>query len=366
MVAVEKPSKKRVTARMCGIRRLGFESGPDAAMRVSDQVWLVAMADAPGWGPGAVGRLRRSFGTVEAVRAASVEELAKALEAAPSTVRKRLASLDLRAAKSDLRRVRRQGGEVIDIFEESYPRLLRGMSDPPTLLRARGRTSCLEGAPMIAIVGSRRASAVGVDLAARFATTLVENGVTVCSGGARGIDAAAHRAVLRAGGRTVVVLGSGLARPYPPEHESLFSEVVDAGGLLMTEYRCDAGPRPARFPRRNRIIAGLSIGVVIIEAGLRSGAMITARLAADDYGRDVMAVPGRADSGASAGCHRAVREGWAALVDDPRQVVERLAEQWGLLGLQCSASHVADNESDLPDDPCRARGEGGERDRNDR
>lgn len=307
-------------------------------MSVTDQVWMIAMADASGWGPAAVGRLRRRFGTIAEIRSASIEDLSRILEVPPSTVRKRLASLDFRAAKSDLRRVRRLKGEVFGIFEECYPPLLRGMSDPPSLLRMRGRAACLDAAPTIAIVGSRRASAVGIDLAARFATTLTENGITVCSGGARGIDAAAHRAVLRAGGRTVVVLGSGLARLYPPEHESLFSEVVDAGGLLVTEYRCDAGPRPARFPRRNRIIAGLSIGVVVIEAGLRSGAMITARLAADDYGRDVMVVPGRVDTGASAGCHRAIREGWAALVDHPDQVVERLADQQGLLGLQCPGS----------------------------
>ena len=337
-------------------------------MNVSDQVWMVALADAPGWGPTTIGRLRERFATVAAIRSASVEDLSTVLRTDPATVRKRLASLDLRAAKIDLRRVRRRGGGVIDLFEAHYPRLLRGMSDPPSLLRTRGRIACLEGSPMIAIVGSRRASAVGIDLAARFATHLAENGVTICSGGARGIDAAAHRAVLRAGGRTVVVLGSGLGRPYPPEHESLFSAVVDADGLLLTEYRCDAGPRPARFPRRNRIIAGLSIGVVVIEAGLRSGAMITARLAADDYGREVMAVPGRVDTGASAGCHRAIREGWAALVDHPEQVVERLADQQGLLGIQCSKTvdSAADNGTDHRGDPFRAVGEGGEEPRNGR
>lgn len=334
-------------------------------MRVSDQVWMVAMADAPGWGPAAIERLRSSFGTIAAVRAASTEALASALETTPSTVRKRLAALDHRAARSDLRRVRRQGGAMIDIFSTRYPRLMRGMSDPPALLRTRGRTACLEGAPMIAIVGSRRASAVGLDLAARFATVLAENGVTVCSGGARGIDAAAHRAVLRAGGRTIVILGSGLARPYPPEHESLFSAVVDAGGLLVTEYRCDAGPRPARFPRRNRIIAGLSVGVVVIEAGIRSGAMITARLAADDYGRDVMAVPGRVDTGGSGGCHQAIREGWAALVDDPRQVLERLADQRGLLRLQSSKAE-ADNAGGHAGVCSRAGSDSGEEGRNGR
>lgn len=335
-------------------------------MRVSDQIWMVALADAPGWGPAAVGRLRRRFGTVAEIRSASVDDLASVLGDNPASVRKRLASLDLRAAKADLRRVRRQDGDVIGIFEASYPRLLRGMSDPPTLIRTRGRAGCLEEAPMVAIVGSRRASAIGIDLASRFATTLAEHGVTVCSGGARGVDAAAHRAVLRAGGRTVVVLGSGLARPYPPEHESLFSAVVNAGGLLVTEYRCDAGPRPARFPRRNRIIAGLSIGVVVIEAGIRSGAMITARLAADDYGRDVMAVPGRVDTGASAGCHRAIREGWAMLVDHPDQVLERLSDQQGLLGIQGARAMRVDNPVAPSVGSVRAGDEGGEAGRNGR
>ena len=315
------------------------------AMHASDEIWLMALADAPGWGPATIDRLRRRFGSIDAVRSASVDVLAQVAGKQVSVVRRQLAGLDMRPAKADLRRLRRNGGELIGIFDARYPRLLRDIADPPALLRARGRTATLESSPVVSIVGSRRASAVGIDLAGRFAASLAGHGVVVCSGGARGIDAAAHRAAIRAGGRTIVVLGSGLSRPYPPEHERLFSGVVDSGGILLSEYRCDAEPRPSRFPQRNRIIAGLSIGVVVIEAGARSGAMITARLAAEDYGRDLMMVPGRVDTGASDGCHRAIREGWAALVDHPAQVLERLADQQGLLRLQTSVSSApeADN-----------------------
>lgn len=214
-----------------------------------------------------------------------------------------------------------------------YPAGWRGMDDPPVLVRCLGATQCLVQRPVVAIVGSRRCTAVGLDLASRFSAAFVDAGWAVASGGARGIDAATHRACLRAGGTTIAVLGSGLGCPYPPEHADLFSRITEGGGVLVSELAIDKPPRPSQFPVRNRLVAGLCIGVLLVEAGARSGALITGRLAAEDYGREVLAIPGRVDTGRSAGCHRAVREGWAMLVDDPDQAIEQLQTQAGLIGL---------------------------------
>ena len=204
------------------------------------------------------------------------------------------------------------------------------MSDPPILVQGRGSRDSIGRAPIVSIVGARRATPLGLDLAARFAAAFVEAGWTVCSGGARGVDGAVHRAVLRIGGTTGVILGTGLGRIYPPEHDSMFQSIVEAGGFLLSEFPFDQPPRPSQFPLRNRLVAGIAVGVVVIEAGPRSGALITARLAAEDYGRDVVALPGRADQDANAGGHRAIREGWAMLVDRPDQAIEAFASQTGL------------------------------------
>ncbi len=204
------------------------------------------------------------------------------------------------------------------------------MGDPPVAVRMRGAPEVLRARPGVAIVGARRCSPIGADLAARFAIAFVDAGWTIVSGGARGIDAAAHRAALRVGGSTIAILGSGLACPYPPEHDGLYDAIAESGAVV-SEFPCTFEPRPSNFPVRNRLVAGFGPGTVVIEAGLRSGALITARLAAEDYGREVVAVPGRADLDTHAGCHRAIREGWATLVDEPSQAIELLSTQWGLL-----------------------------------
>ena len=137
-----------------------------------------------------------------------------------------------------------------------------------------------------------------------------------------------------------MVLGSGLARPYPPEHDGLFDRITGQGGIVVSEFPTDRPPRPSQFPVRNRLVAALGIGVLMVEAGGRSGALITGRLAAEDYGREVMAIPGRADTRGSAGCHRAIREGWAMLVDDPDQALGQLETQAGLIRLQGMAART--------------------------
>lgn len=284
----------------------------------------------PGWGPRIVDRLAVAFATAEGILEASDAAVAEVLDCRPDAVaqaRRRIPWSDLRRETSLLRRL---GAAVVSRFGEDMPIGWRGMVDPPVAVRLRGEVARLRDRPGVAIVGARRCTPVGADLAARFAIAFAEAGWTVVSGGARGIDAAAHRAALRIGAPTIAILGSGLARPYPPEHDALYDSIA-AVGAVLSEFPSTLDPRPANFPIRNRLVAAFGPGTVVIEAGARSGALITARLAAEDYGREVVAVPGRADLGDHAGCHRAIREGWATLVDDPDQAIELLSGQWGLL-----------------------------------
>jgi DNA processing protein len=208
---------------------------------------------------------------------------------------------------------------VIGRRSGEYPALLREVTPPPAELWAMGRP--LEPAPMVSIVGSRRASRYGVEVAAWLAGGLARAGMVVVSGMAMGIDAAAHRGALDAGGTTVAVLGCGIDVVYPRAHAGLRSSILGSGTLL-SEYPPGTRPAPWHFPVRNRIIAGMSLATVIVEARDTGGAMITARLAAD-LGREVFAVPGPVMSPGSRGAHLLVREG-ARLVTDAAEVLEDL------------------------------------------
>ncbi len=296
----------------------------------SDVHPAIALQAVPGWGPRLIDRLADAFGDPASVFAASNEAIAAVIGTPERAVAKARAGIPWSSLRREAVWLRRTGASVVTRFDDAMPTGWRGMIDPPVAVRVRGRPEVLRARPGVAIVGARRCSPIGADLAARFAIAFVEAGWTIVSGGARGIDAAAHRAALRVGGATVAILGSGLACPYPPEHDELYDAIAESGAVL-SEFSSTVEPRPANFPIRNRLVAGFGPGTVVIEAGLRSGALITARLAAEDYGREVVAVPGRADLDTHAGCHRAIREGWATLVDDPAQAVELLSTQWGLL-----------------------------------
>ena len=200
----------------------------------------------------------------------------------------------------------------------ALPERLRVIPDPPRRLHARGAVEAL-GAPSVAIVGSRRATRAGRQFAEALAGDLAAAGLVVVSGLAYGIDAAAHRGALVGGGRTVAVLGSGLGHVYPRQHAALAAEIVDGGGALVSEYPDDRAPRKHQFPERNRLISGLSLGVVIVEATTKSGSLITARMAAEQ-GREVMAVPGPVTSPLSGGCHRLLKSG-AALIESADDVL---------------------------------------------
>lgn len=232
---------------------------------------------------------------------------------------------------------------VVAYFDDEFPPILREIPDPPALLYFRGNLELGAGVS-VAIVGSRRCTAVGVNIAQHLARELGDLGINVVSGLALGIDSAAHRGALLAGdlsynrpgrkeetetparkihaGKTIAVLGSGIGRIYPGRNRALAKEIEASGGLLLSEYEPLASPQRYQFPERNRLISGLSLGVVVVEASKRSGSLITARLALEQ-GRDVMAVPGTVGSANSPGCHRLLKQG-AALIEDTIDVVEAL------------------------------------------
>ncbi len=214
----------------------------------------------------------------------------------------------------------RHGVHIVTLEDAEYPQRLRTIYDPPSALYVRG---CLAPADEIAVavVGSRHASLYGLQCAERLAYELALRGITVVSGLARGIDAAAHRGALKASGRTLAVLGNGLSRVYPPEHRALADEVARHGALI-SEYPMETKPLPHNFPRRNRLISGLSLGVVIVEAATRSGALITADCALEQ-GREVFAVPGPITAVSSQGTHHLLKQG-ARLVTSVEDILDEL------------------------------------------
>ena len=285
------------------------------------------------------GRRRRD--DADQRRVPGLAELAALLRDAPAPVASQLSGLRARAARL-LDRGTSAGVRALPWTHAAYPRQLAAIDDPPAVLWVRGDPARLS-APAVAIVGSRTGSPYACAVAERLAAGLAEGGVAVISGLARGVDAAAHRGALSAGGPTVAVLGSGVDVVYPPEHASLAEEIV-AHGVVASELGPGAPPLPYHFPRRNRILSGLSRAVVVVEATERSGSLITARLAAEQ-GREVMAVPGNVLSGRSRGAHRLIRDG-ARIVETAGDILEEL----GLLALT-----GGDEEPPTEADPVLAR-----------
>jgi DNA processing protein len=281
----------------------------------------------PGIGAVRVRRLFARFGTLARAAKAPVDAITEAIGGDRGWVEALLQRLHgeecMREAMNEIAWMMAEGATHRVFGAEGYPILLAASADPPALLSVRGT---LDASPeaTVAIVGSRRATTYGRLAAGRIAAQLAERGVVIVSGGARGIDAEAHRGALRAGGRTIAVMATGLGHAYPPEHRGLYDEIVSAEGAVLTEQTHAIEARPELFPRRNRIVAGLSIVTVVIEAASRSGALLTARLAVEDDGRDVGCLPGPVDQPQSEGCHRAIREGWAHLVTGADDIIALL------------------------------------------
>jgi len=290
------------------------------SLYANELVDAVRLALVSGVGPRHRQDLLVQFGSAAAVLAASSAELQSVSGIGPKIAARIAAAHQEIDAEAELALAAEHGIDVLTDSDESYPRTLRQIHDPPGVLFRKG-TPAAEDELAIAIVGTRHATRYGIAQAERLAAGLAHVGFTIVSGLARGIDAAAHRGALEAGGRTIAVLGSGLLNIYPPEHDGLARDIA-ANGCLMSEVAPRMVPLSGAFPQRNRIISGLAVGAIVVEAASRSGALITARHAYEQ-GREVFAVPGPVDSRLSRGCHALIQDG-AKLVETIDDVLAEL------------------------------------------
>lgn len=287
-------------------------------MNTVDNIYLAAICALPGLGRAKLPELVQTLGSAKAVYEADAQQLNATMLVRPESV-----AVFLSKRRRDLpKRIdyfcQQHGVRLLSYRDEDYPCSLLRIADPPLLLYVKGtlpRTGyCL------AVVGSRACTEYGRKAAKFFTNDLAARGIPIISGGARGIDTVAHETALQAGGKTVAVLGCGLDIVYPEENAALFERIVRSGGAVISEYAPGTRPLSQNFPARNRIIVGLSQGVLVAEARLKSGAIITANIAADE-GRDVYCVPGNIFDRSSMGCHELIRTG-AKLVDIPQHILE--------------------------------------------
>ncbi len=281
---------------------------------------LIRLTMVPGVGPQTCRALIDHFGSARRVLWASSTSLRAVDGIGPVLAEKIVRARDESDPEAELALCREHGVTPVAHGAAGYPSTLTEIPDPPSLLYVRGTIEPRD-ALAVAVVGSRHGTPYGMRIADRLGASLARVGLTVVSGLARGIDAAAHRAALRAGGRTIAVLANGLSQTYPPEHADLAREVAGAGAVV-SESAMGQAPLAGLFPQRNRIISGLSLGVVVVEATPRSGSLSTAKHA-QEQNREVFAVPGPVDSLASVGCHRLIRDG-ARLVETVEDILEEL------------------------------------------
>ena len=294
-----------------------FESSPVSPAELEARLRLHQL---PEVGPRRYQRLFQAFGSASSALGAPASAWrALGLPTICAEARRSTAVRD--GASAGLRWLEGCNHHVLMHDQSVYPSLLAELDDPPPLLFVAGDPTILEK-PQLAMVGSRRASRPGLDTAGAFSRCLASAGFVITSGLALGVDGAAHRGALAVGGLTIAVLGTGLEKLYPQRHQSLAQEIIAHGGAVISEFSLEAGPLAGNFPRRNRIISGLSLGVLVVEASVASGSLITARLAAEQ-GREVYAIPGSIHHPGARGCHRLIRDG-ATLVESVEDILEGL------------------------------------------
>lgn len=298
-----------------------------AALDADAALW-VSLGQVSGLGAQGFCQLLRGVGGPAAIYAASRKELRNFVSDAVAAAIS--AGPQLENVATTLAWLEQPGNHLITLADKHYPQALLQIADPPPLLYAKGRLSMLKR-PGLAIVGSRHASAQGEKNAEDFAAVLSQHGLCIVSGMALGIDGAAHRGALKAQGGTIAVVGTGLDIVYPSRHRELAHQIAEHG-LLISEFALGTPSRAQNFPRRNRLISGMSLGCLVVEANVQSGSLITARLAAEQ-GREVFAIPGSIHSPLSKGCHQLIKQG-AKLVDCIQDIVDELG-----LAQQASAAH---------------------------
>ncbi|HEY4328998.1 MAG TPA: DNA-processing protein DprA [Phycisphaerae bacterium] len=303
-----------------------------------------------GVGPILVKRLLAVFGSPDAILNAHPANLAAVEGIGTIKANQLVTSAPASHAKAveALARVREHGFSILPLDDEGYPPGLKTVDDPPIVLFVRGGILPAD-AVAVGMVGARKCTFYGREQAQRLGMQLAQSGLTIVSGGARGIDTCSHLGALQAGGRTIVVTGCGLLNTYPPENDGLYERIVKEGrGAIVSELPLDAPPSAENFPPRNRIIAGMSLGIVVVEANLQSGSLITARLAAADYGREVFALPGRVDSPASSGTHHLIKTAAAHLVESADDILGHLGDVGRLLS---QANAARKRETTAPQQP---------------
>ncbi len=271
---------------------------------MNNKVYLLALNRITNVGPRAVMKFLERWPELKTMFSLSKEQL----ETAGLTVKMAAAisNFDFKAVEMDLAWEQKNGNHLISLEDEHYPALLKEIYDPPTVLYARGNIHCLQTAT-VAIVGTRKPSFSGGETAQRFARELSCHNLTIVSGLAEGIDTYAHQGCLDANGKTIAVMGTGINRIYPYKSQHL-AEKITENGLLVTEFALNCPPRPGHFPRRNRIISGFSLGTLVVEAAIKSGSLITARLAMEQN-REVFAIPGSIHNAQARGCHHLLQQG---------------------------------------------------------
>ncbi len=284
---------------------------------LEDILYWLALPHVEGLGVRGAHKLLQHFGSPQAIYMASLTELESSGLTAP-VAQAIFAQAGLKEAEAELAGVKKAGCRLVTLADSDYPPILKQIGDPPLVLYVRGEVEAL-ARHAVAMVGTRRPTAYGSSVAHRLACDLAQRGLVIISGLARGIDSACHRGALEGGGKTIAVLGSGIDVIYPRENKKLAEKIL-ASGALITEFPLGTAPTPENFPIRNRIISGLALGVVVVEAAEYSGSLITARLALEQN-REVFAVPGNITTAQSFGPNHLIKQG-AKLVDEWVDVIE--------------------------------------------